>query len=118
MLPYLEAVLNVRVGLVADALVLVQFQIVNAPVVRREGGDHLILPLSGFFLLQELFLQLDPVFQFFLLDPVRRVCRLFFQDQPGIPAVLRDDIGKHSDQRSYGDQGLDEAPLYDPPGDR
>ena len=58
-----EAVIDVRVSLVADAVIRIKLQVINAPVVRGEGGDHLALLRSSRLFRQELLLQFDLLFQ-------------------------------------------------------
>ena len=62
MFSHLEAVFHIGVGLVTDPFVLVQFQIIHAPVIGRQGGDQLalLLPQTPLPLFRLPFRFLDP----------------------------------------------------------
>ena len=115
MLPHLKARrVQIRVCLVANALILIQFQIINAPVVGSQSRDHLVLLFPMPFLLQQLFLQRKTVLQFLLLYTVFRFGGLLFQQKPVAPFGLTNDKTKHHQHRSDGQNGLKDAPLYGP----
>ena len=68
-LPCLEArPVQIRMGAVADALIFLQFQIVDAPVIGGQGRDHSVLLLPLPVSLQQFFLQGQFLFQFLPAD--------------------------------------------------
>ena len=58
-----------RVGSVADGVVVVEIDVINAPVIRCQSGDHFVLLISVLILFDELFVRLFEVFtSVFLID--------------------------------------------------
>ena len=86
---------QIRVSLIAHALIFVQFQIIYAPIVRGQGGDHFVLLLPLALLCQQLLLQSQTVLQFLLLYTIFRCGGLLFQLESAVSFGLANDEAKH-----------------------
>ena len=77
--PRLEPVIDAGMSLVADALILFQIQIIDAPVVRSQCGDQAGLALPAPDRVEQLLLQGQALFLLLLQGPLLRLLRLGIQ---------------------------------------
>ena len=115
-IPHPEAVLQIGMGLIADTPVLVQLQIIDTPVVGRQGRHHLLQLFASLLFLKELILQGKPVLQFLLLDTAFSLRGLLFQKELCILPCLGEDEQEHGNQSCDHQQRLNHAPPDHPVG--
>ena len=118
MLSRLESVRKVRVLLIADAVVLVQFNVVDAPVIRAQRGDQPALLFPLLLLLEQLILQGKPLFHLRPLHAVLCIRGLLLHREARVAADLPDDEKEHGEHGENGRGGLNEASPYDAVRDR
>ena len=106
--------IQVGVRLIADARVLVQLEIIHAPIIGCQSGKHPVLLFPLPLLFQQLFLQRQAVLQFFPLHAVFRLGGLLFQKKDAVSLVLRNDKTEHHQHRGDGQRRLDHAPSDGP----
>ena len=104
-----EAVLHIVVRLIAHALILVQIQVIDTPVVRGKCRDHSVLFFLLLLLLQQLVLKRELAPHLLLLDAVFRVGSFLLQCQSGIPARLTQNKSEHADQYQRRQRRLEHA---------
>ena len=111
-----ESVLQVLMRLIAYSVPVIQIDIIDAPVVRSQGGNHPGLFFLLLFLGQQLLLQAQPLLHFLLLHPVFGVRGFLFQRQLGVFPDLQDNKAEEPQQNQHGKQGLQEASPKDVAG--
>ena len=104
-----QHIVNADDGLIADAAVLIQVDIVQAAVVGTQGGNQPVLLLMLSLLLQELLLEMQLLLQFLMLDSALYLCRLLLKSYAGILPRLEYDHGEQAEQYQCGQRRLHEA---------
>ena len=95
---------------VADGIIQIQIRIIHGPVIGRHCRDQAVLPYPLLFLLQKPFLQLEPLLQLLLPDPVFCLrCFLFQKKLRSFPVLGKSK--RKQDNKTHGcEKGLDHTP--------
>ena len=102
MVSHVKAIVDIAVRLIAHARVVVQIQVVDAPIVRGQGGDQAGLLLLLLLLGEQLLLEMKPLLHLRLLHAVLGVGSLLFQSELRVSSGLTDD--EREERQQNGDR--------------